>query len=289
MDLNQGSTLKFLTTLGGLLLFLMVFNGPSMAQRISWSGNMQYSTGTYFFTEPVNSFYFVNGITISSGRLTASAGMPFIVQNTPWVSYTSSGLMPTGGPQHGSVQQGRGGGGQMGGGRRYIVIPDTGAYSQTGFGDPWVHLSVSLLKPGGSTSLRLTSGFKIPMADPVRGFGTGAWDAGAGLSLAQRIQKTILFADASYWWLGDMNDLELKNSLSYGVGAGRMFYPSKWMITGSLQGSTAIIDNFDPPVSVNAALGYLFSGSASVNGVISAGLSESAPDFTLGFGWDIKL
>lgn len=260
-----------------------------MAQRISWSGNMQYSTGTYFFTEPVNSFYFVNGITISSGRLSASAGLPFIVQNTPWVSYAGSGPMPTGGPQHGSVQQGSGGSGQMGGGRRHIVIPDTGTYSQTGFGDPWVNLSVSLLNPGRTTSLRLTSGFKIPIVDPDRGFGTGAWDAGAGLSLAQRIQKTILFADASYWWLGDLEDLDLKNSLSYGLGVGRMFYPSKWMVTSSLQGSTAIIDNFDPPISVNAALGYLFSGTASVNGVISVGLSESAPDFTFGFGWDIKL
>lgn len=286
---NRTRRVKFFGRIGILFLLLMVLCGHAFAQRISWAGSLNYSTGSYFFTDPVNSFNISNGISISGDRFSASTSIPYIIQNTPWISYAGSGPTPTGGPQSGSVNEGRKGGGQMGGRRNHIDIPDSVRYSQTGFGDPWLHASISLLEPGRFTSLRITSGLKIPLASPDRGFGTGAWDTSAGLSVTQRINKTLIFADASYWWLGDMSDLNLNNSLSYSIGAGYSFYPSNWMITTSFQGTTPVLDDYDPPASVNAGLGYMFSDKASLSSFFSVGLSESAPDFTIGFGWAVKL
>ena len=268
----------------------------SAAQRISWTGNLQYATGSYIFEDATNTFYFVNGLSVSHGRFSGNISIPYIIQDSPWISYSgTSGMIPTGGPQSGSVREGKKGNGMgdnSGRGvadRRRISLPDTSSYTQTGFGDPWVSLSFNVLSPWSITSMRIHTGLKLSVADPVNGFGTGATDASLGASVSQRLHKTFLFGEIHYWWIGDMEDLELNNSLSYGIGIGQSFTPGKWLLTGSVQGSTPIIDDFDPPMYLNLGAGYLYSGNMTFNGLITFGLSESSSDFSIGIGWDIKL
>jgi len=71
--------------------------GRSEAQSVSWSGSGQFTTGSYFFEENTKSFYLVNGLQYTNGRLSLGASLPLVVQNSPWISYivvspTGSGL-----------------------------------------------------------------------------------------------------------------------------------------------------------------------------------------------------
>src|SRR6056297_2484201 len=74
--------------------------GCIQAQELSYSGNAQFATGSYFFTEKTESFSISNGLNLSAGKVRISFSVPFITQNSPWVSYGAAGYIPTGGPDH---------------------------------------------------------------------------------------------------------------------------------------------------------------------------------------------
>lgn len=270
--------------------------GRSTAQTVSWSGSGQFSTGSYFFEETTKSFYFVNGLQYSNKRFSLGAHVPLIIQNSPWISYTAQGNVPTGGTQHGAVGRGAGNrqsgnSGMMPGMGKHgkIQLPDTTSYNQMGVGDPWVNASFSLLQPWSRTSVRITTGVKVPVASPAKGFGTGAWDVGAGFSLSQRIRDFFLLGDVSYWSYGDMDELELKNIISYGAGIGHKSPYTNWILSGSFRGSTTLIEDIDPPMSVNLGAAYTYPDSRSIHVMFLIGLTESAPDFSAGIGWNLLL
>ncbi|MCG2587317.1 hypothetical protein [Rhodohalobacter sulfatireducens] len=280
----------FLTVLAAFMM------GRSEAQSVSWSGNGQFTTGSYFFEENTKSFYLVNGLQYTNGRLSLGANLPLVVQNSPWISYTARGAVPTGGTQHGSVGRGAGNrqsgnAGMMSGMGKHgkIQLTDTTSYNQMGVGDPWANASFSLLQPWSRTSIRITTGVKFPVASPSKGFGTGAWDAGAGFSFSQRIRDFFLLGDVSYWNYGDMNELELNNVVSYGAGIGHKSPYTNWIVNGSFRGSTAIINDIDPPMSINLGAAYTYPDSRSFHVLLLFGLTESAPDFSAGVGWNLIL
>ncbi|MGM0545414.1 MAG: transporter [Bacteroidota bacterium] len=266
------------------------------AQNLYYSGSLQYATGSYYFTERTGSFYFSNSVGVSSTRWSLYVSMPLIYQNTPWISYskTGTGPLPTGGPQSGLVdkrqQQGSGNGrGQ----RRHTINPgpaDTVSYSQTQFGDPSLSANLKLWNsPSGRSMINANGGLKFPVADENSGFGTGAWDVGGGLSWSQRIQQHyLLMVSGMYWYLGDMDELDLNNLLSYSAALGRTFSDGKLMGTVSFMGSTEIIDDVDPPVNVGAGLNYRLSNATNLNTNILFGLTESASDFSIGVGWSVN-
>lgn len=284
----------FLITCLESALLVLIGTGCIQAQSVTYSGNLQFSTGSYFFTERTESLYFTNGLSISGDRARVSFSIPFIVQNSPWISYGSGGGIPTGGTGHGQVGQQGGASGNQNqnlshGGRHRLDIPDTVSYRQASFSDPSVHGSLRLYNsPLQNTNLSLNASVKVPFANPASGFGTGAWDFGAGLSLFHRIGTVFLFGDVMYWQMGDMDDLDLNNPTSVSVGAGKAFSEGKWMLNTSISGSTKIVDTVDPPVNMSAGLGYIISSKMSLNGSFSFGLSESSPDFSAGVGWSIQ-
>lgn len=286
--------------------------GCVQAQGVSYSGSLQYATGSYFFEETTESISFLNGFGWSGETFSVSFSVPFIYQNSPWISYGAAGYIPTGGPQHKAVRdssrKGRGDGNGNGDGRRNMMnsvnegnyyiqesqedipLPDTSSYSQSSLGDPSIYANFKLYtSEAKSTTIRLNSGLKLPFADPNSGFGTGEWDFGLGLSVSQRIQKFFLIADAMKWWFGDLPDLELKDPLAYSFGVGRSLAGGDWLINASLTGYTEIIEDFDPPINLGFGLGYFVSDRVSLNSTISFGLSESSSDYSVGLGWNIKL
>lgn len=266
------------------------------AQNLYYSGSLQYATGSYFFTERTGSIYFSNSLGVSSDRLSIYFSVPLIYQNTPWISYTRTGAgsLPTGGPQSRLVdmrrqQQGGGGRGQQ----RQTIDPglaDTVSFSKTHIGDPSLSANVKLLSSrSGKTNLSGSMGVKLPLADENSGFGTGAWDVGGGLSWAQRLgQQYLMMVSGMYWNLGDMDELNLNNLLSYSAALGHTFSNGKLMGTVSFMGSTEIIDDVDPPVNVGAGLNYRLSNATNLNTNILFGLTESASDFSIGVGWSVN-
>lgn len=265
---------------------------PAVAQTVNYSGSTQFSTGSYYFEESTNSFYFSNGLSVQTGIMTMSFTIPYVFQSTPWVSYTEFGAIPTGGTQQGEVKQtGRQGGHGSGRRNETIALTDTTSYNQSGFSDPTIAASFTILSDRyHRVIISLNSQVKIPVASPSKGFGTGAWDAGIGASFSKGIfYNLMVFANSMYWNLGDMDELELKNALSYGAGVGLFLRGGNVMFSGSLSGITKIADEFDAPVSLNFGTGVNVHERIYLNANFSTGLSEASPDFSFGFGWAIRL
>lgn len=264
--------------------------GYAVAQQLYYDGSMQVATGSYFFEGGTQSFYLNNGLGINHSDYSASIAFPFIVQNSPWISYGSTGGIPTGGPQNESVRQHNGPRQDMEGQRRHINLTDTVSYAQSGFGDPSLSLGYKLFGSDfDKTLLHINASIKFPFADPEKGFGTGAWDIGIGGSVSHRFNTWYMTGNVAYWHFGDMSDLELNNSLSYGMGLGRTFSGGDWMVLGALNGMTTIIDDINPPLVAGMSISYRINSRTNLNTGISVGLSESSSDIMVGAGWQINL
>ena len=292
-------------------IVLVMLAVPAHAQQVTYTGSVQYATGDYIFTERTTSYYLFNGFSLSSGRFTARVSVPIIMQNSPWISYSGAGVVPSGGPQQGQVNrrgvddgngQGDGNGNGQGdgngqghgnghaAGKQPVVLVDTTSYSDVGLGDPMVHTDVMLLRDQGPwPTLRLVAGIKLPLADVDRGFGTGAWDVGGGVSLSKVLGRQLVFIDVMYWYLGDMEDLELKDPISYSVAIGRPLWGGKVGVLVSLSGYTEVIADIDPPIQAGLGLTYALGTGNGLSSSVAFGLTESTPDVSLSFGWRVAL
>lgn len=275
---------------GLLLVILLAFaNLLVCAQEVFYTGSMQYATGDYIFADRTHSGYLFNGLSVSANRFSADLSVPLIVQSSPWISYTGAGGLPSGGTQQGNVRR-KGMGGQGPGGP--IVLVDTTTYSEVGFGDPLAHLGVVLLHDQGARpGVRATVGIKVPLADVERGFGTGGWDVGGGVSISKALGRQFVFLDLAYWSLGDMEDLALRDPVSYSLAVGRFSRSRRVGVLASLSGYTEIIAGVDPPIQAGLGLSYFLDAEAghALSGSASLGLTESTTDFSVSFGWRVGL
>jgi len=156
----------FLITCLESVLLVFIGTGSIQAQNVTYSGNLQFATGSYFFTERTESIYFTNSFSLSGDYMRVSLSIPYVIQSTPWISYSPGGGIPT---------------------------------------------------------------------------------------------------------------------------TGKSFKDGEWLVSASFFGSTKMIDDFDPPVSLNIGLGHFISSRVSFSGSVSFGLTESSPDFSAGAGWGIRL
>lgn len=271
-----------------ILILIFYEGGLVYSQTLTYNGSAQFATGNYFFTENTNSFYLNNGFSIRKNGFSMSINIPYIVQSTPWISVSSRGLIATGGPGNEKVG-GEGAGNRRGGRRIDPGVADTISYSSASFGDPNLSGNVKLFESNRQrTSVNVGLNVKFPVADPTDGFGTGAWDAGAGISLFQRIGLNYLWLlDVMYWRLGDMEDLEFKNPVSFSSGLGRSISNGKWLVSVNIYGYTRIIEGIDPPLSSGLNAGLRVNPKLNLNANLVIGLSDSTPDVSSGFGWSI--
>lgn len=278
------------------------------AQDVTWSASFGYATGSYIFEEPFRSFSLLNSLTLRAGRLSLSASLPVVARNGTAISYVAGVPVPTGGPDNAVVrrrQQGetipvRGGRGrgQMGGSLAVSAAADTVADSISVAGTGSYEVNVADPIFGGSVtayeSLGLVRSFdleawaKAPLASEESGVGTGAWDYGAGASLALGLGEALLFVNATWWTLGDMSDLELEDALFYSVAVGRPI-GGAWSLLASAAASTRIVAGSDPPGSVNLLLSRRIGQRSSLSVGLGAGITESASAFTASLGWSTSL
>ncbi|MEN8145489.1 MAG: hypothetical protein ABFS14_11125, partial [Gemmatimonadota bacterium] len=114
------------------------------------------------------------------------------------------------------------------------------------------------------------------------------WDYGLGSSIALGAGRSLLFVDLSYWWFGDLSDLELTDGLSYAAGVSVPAFEGQGSVLFTLSGMSRIIETTDPPVSLATSVGRSVGrrGFLSVGGGI--GLTESAPDLFFQLGWSFR-
>lgn len=255
-------------------------------QELTYDGSLRYSTGEYYFVERTSSAYLANGLSVETGRLRFSADLPLIWQGTSWVSHAAGRAVPTGGTEQGQVEDGlrrRGGDGRL-------ALRDTARYDDLGVGDPTFRVEAALTRPGSSTwRVALGAGMKPPLADPERGFGTGAWDAGVDLSVARRLGSIFVFADAGYWTLGNMDAIELLDPVTYAAGIGHTLPGGTVGLLASVSGSSRILEGTDPPLEAGAGVSFRLSPRRSLSASVAVGLTESSPDVSLAAGWSVEL
>jgi|AntRauTorcE11897_2_1112592.scaffolds.fasta_scaffold00104_12 hypothetical protein len=267
---------------------LSIFYCQVVAQQVYYNGSVQFSSGKYYFSETSRSVYLNNGVSYSFPKLHLAADLSYVFQDSPWISYTSAGGIATGGPQHGIVSQriGKGGKGQG----NTISISDTVSYTQSGFSDPNVSLRYEVFTSNNNhTILSITGAVKIPFTRPEIGFGTGEWDFSLGSSAMGWSGNWLWNASLAYWYFGDMDDLVLRNALSYGLGIGRSHFNQKIMVIYSISGMSKIIENTTPPLLTGIGLSYKTGMNTSLILNAGYGLSESSVDYTLSLGWTIHI
>lgn len=272
-----------------ILLLLALASGVALpsslsAQQIAVSTSGLYASGDYLFAESTDLFVWSNSVSVTEGRFQIAISVPLVAQTTPWVTYGGIGPTPSGGPQHSAVG-GRGRGAQRG---RHtpLALPDTGSYRTTGVGDPQLHVSYALRSQADTSShlrVQLLGAVKPPLADADAGFSTGAWDGGLGLSIARAFAPWFALAEGTFWWLGDLDELTLKNGVSYSVGVGRTLYRGRWGLLASVSGTTSIIEDVDPPAALNGGINYS-TGYWGLSTTFSSGLTEGAADWSVGVG-----
>ncbi len=291
---------------------LLVVTATAPAQSVTWSSSVGYAQGTYVFSETFRSYSWLNSLTLRAGPLDVTASWPLLAQNGTVLSYVAGGgVVPTGGPDNAAVRR------RVGGqtipvrpGRRHgssndmqdafgsMLVADTVADSLTvaGTGDFEIHAgdpvfgaTVAAYEGSGAVrSFALEAWTKAPVTSIESGVGTGAWDYGAGASVVMGSGRTLLFANAAWWVLGDMPDLELRDALFYSVALGVPLGGS-WSMLTSASASTRIIEGSDPPVSAHLLFSRSLSDGASFSLGAGLGLSESASDFSASLGWTTRL
>lgn len=254
-------------------------------QQLTYTGSIQLANGDYVFTERSTSLYFANGLTLVSGRVRASVSLPIVAQSAGWVQYTGGGLVPSGGMHRDSSAS------PGAGMRNGMMFPQSEAsHGEMGLGDPVGRVELDVLRNDwGAPMIRLAVAAKAPIASMGTGFGTGAWDVGAGFSIARAIRGTFLFADAMYWSLGDSPGLELRDILSYGAAIGRSLRGGRYSVLASVLGTTPIIAGVPAPLQAGTGLSFQTASGRSLSISALLGLTRSAPDVAIGLGWQVPL
>lgn len=271
-------------------------SAQSHSPPLAWIGSFQYAAGDYIFTERTWSVYLSNGITWSSARLRVTATLPLIMQDAGWVQYGGGGMMlPTGGMAGTSSSNNATGGtsgGMMGGSMHGgTMTPSAGMpFSHIGIGDPIGRVELALW-PGDATraGLSIVGSAKAPLADVNRGFGTGEWDAGAGLSAKASIGGTMFFGDAMYWSLGNPPGASLRNVVAYSASIGRPLPGYRWSVLGSITGATSYWPGVEAPAQAGIGVGYLLQSGSSIAASGFVGLTRTAPSVSLGLGWRVPI
>lgn len=307
------------TSAASLVLLGAILCGPvaTGAQEVLYSGSLGYSTGEYYFTQPTNSAYLQNGLSVERGRLRLSADLPVLWQSTPWVSQVAGRGVPTGGTQQGEVEDGLGQRGRDGNDRGpgatsshapraaattgstaglatvrdgRVVLEDTTRYDEAGVGDPTLRVEAQLTSPASAAwSVALGAEMKPALADPDRGFGTGAWDGGVDVSVARRLGSSFLFADVGYLVLGDMRAMELQDPVTFAAGLGHTLPGGNVGLLANVSGSSRILAGTDPPLELGAGMNVQLSPGRSLGASVALGLTESSPDLSASAGWSVKL
>jgi hypothetical protein len=244
---------------------ILILPAPVLAQGAFLEGGISLARGDYVYTAPTSSGAASLGLAYSTPRLTARVTVPYFLRDTRLL--TVRGFEPVEPVE--PVEP----------------APESGQYTGS-LADPVVQLFVSAHR-GDRTSVGLSASVKIPVLE-AGDFGTGRWDVGGGLSLSRFVGSgTLVGLDLGFWRLGDPPDLDLQDTVTGTLTIGRPL-GRLWSASASLSGGRSAVAGYADPwwasllVSRVAARG-IWGLTASV------GLTETAPDFTLGLLFRLKL
>ena len=255
--------------------------------------------GAFIFADPTTSWSVSTGVALSADRLFARVTMPVYYQNSTLVASSGAGRIPTGGSSSGTVaDSGRGHQGDGGGSSRQlrtarsphsgpVEVPPSAYEDYTlNAGDPVAQLGLRLVS-GAGTLVTTSVSAKAPVTDTASA-GTGEWDVGVSLGAGRSIGSWGgVTLEASYWRLGDMSALELRDPLQGSVGI-FAFLGGGWAGGATVSASTSVLEGYDPPVFFGMTLSRT-SAQRAVGVSAGIGLSHTAPQFSAGISWSFRI
>lgn len=285
----------------GLTILLgagLLASAPRLAaQEVTYFGGASWATGSYVFDRSSNTFMLSNGLRLRVGAVDVGVSVPLTAYDGGLMTTVIQGsTVPTGGSQHEQIadrqpgetlgtRRGRSGGSST---QDSVLVFDD-AYSLA-VGDPYLTANGQIHSGMGALrAVSLSAGAKVPVSDPDSGLGSGAWDFGAGASAIVAAGRTLILADLSYRWVGDLPDLELRDGVAYMLGFSRPAFSGSGSVLLALSGMTPIVEGMEAPVTVLASLGRSTGGGAFVSFGVGFGLTESAPDVSVNLGWSVPL
>lgn len=284
---------------GGIELVVaaaVLLGGPALvgAQEVTWAGGVDVTNGDYYFSERTTALWLTNGVTARWGGFWLDASLPLLMQNSDVVTRVAGLPVPTGGSRSGDVaRRGSGSGSGDGSGtgemRRTIEIEEPGSL-ELDVADPVFGAGVDLTPDGTAVrSVRFGVSAKAPVRSVESGIGTGEWDVGVGGGTSIAAGSVLVLLDGTWWSLGDLPDLELKNVFSYSAAVGGLLGDGSVGWTASVTGSTTMIDDVEAPVSVGGDVLFWSDAGSSFRAGLRFGLTESAADVAGSLGWAIPL
>lgn len=132
--------------------------------------------------------------------------------------------------------------------------------------------------------IAVTGRVKLPTASASQGLGTGELDYGAGVELSKMLgDNWIAFVDGGYNVVGDPDGINFQNQHWYDVGAG-YYVSQKLLVSAYYEEYRSILRGFVNARDVFFAANYTASSAWRLNGGVTLGLSDGAPDYALTLG-----
>lgn len=158
--------------------------------------------------------------------------------------------------------------------------------TEAGLGDTILKLRIYALDDRGPESwvpgLTPFVKFKIPTGDDKRGLSTGKPDGGLGLEFDKQFQSFFILGDVSYTFMGDPDDINLRDRPAASLGAGIPLGP-KWSVVALLDWRRALVSGTDDPLELLGILTTRVTPTTTVAPYAFMGLTDGSPDWGLGF------
>lgn len=300
---------------GGLTIAAqLLVAAPADAQQVTWSGSLGYLEGTYGYTDSSRGLVLVNTLSLRFDAWSIWVDVPMLDLSGPATRFAGGRPLPPshgpgdnggngdGGGGHGGGGGGGGGGGVSGGGGSGgrggggsgdasdeqgggcggdECVDGNEPLDTAGVGDPLLGIQLEL--PAGDGRLRLYASVKVPANGANRAYATGEWDAGAGLIYRRAVGRWHGRAEAAYWVLGDPPESDLRDPWAARLEARRPFGDWWATLAGEAVGET--VSGYGAAAAVELGLHRRLGGSASLGGVLAAGLTDAAPDLVVCIEW----
>lgn len=160
--------------------------------------------------------------------------------------------------------------------------------TESGPGDTYLDAGyLAWLQEDGFADLHLLAGMKIPTADEDDGLGTGERDTYLYATATRREAGLIGVGRVGRIFMGDSDTARFRDAWAFAAGFGRSFDTQEARDAEAilwLRGQTAAVQGTDDPVELAVTGAYPVRDRVFLRGEIAAGLTDSAPDYTLGVG-----
>jgi hypothetical protein len=132
--------------------------------------------------------------------------------------------------------------------------------------------------------IALTARMKLPTANASQGLGTGAFDHGYGVELSKMFGGNwIGFLDGGYNFIGDPDGRELRNQYWYDVGGG-YYFTKRFLVSAYYEEYRSLVSDLVNIRDFFFAFNYKATDAWRLNGGVTVGVSNSAPDYALSLG-----